>query len=201
MLHTLLDPIVLLTTFGYLGLIVIILIESGLPIGFFFPGDSLLISAGILASQAHMNIFLIILFCIVAAIIGYGFGYYFGKKVGVRLFDKPDSSIFSRSRLHKAHIFFEKYGAQSIIFARFIPVARTFAPIIAGTSEMSYKKFTVYNVIGGILWGTIVPLLGLLVGRTIPHIDEYLLPIIIVIILTSLIPTAWHLVKQRIKRS
>ena len=199
MWHSLLNPIHLLSTFGYLGLVIIILIDCGLPIGIFFPGDSLLISAGILASQGHMNIIAVIIISFVAAVIGYGSGYFFGDKVGKRLFDRPNSQFFSHERLTRAQAFFEKYGAQSIILARFIPFVRTFAPIVAGTSSMPYRKFMTYNVIGGISWAIIVPLLGFGLGRVVPHIDRYLLPVIIVVLLSSFVPAIWHVTGQRMK--
>ena len=201
-MHSLLDPTHLLSSFGYIGLISIIFAECGLPFGFFFPGDSLLISAGILASQGHLNIGYVIIFSLIAAIIGYSCGYYIGAKLGTRLFERPNVRFLTHKRIAAAHVFFEKYGIQSIILARFVPFARTFAPIIAGTSDMSYRKFMLYNVIGGILWTTIVPLLGFSLGRAVPHIDRYLLPAIVFIVVAStVLPLAWHLLRKKVAKS
>lgn len=197
MLHQLLDPTYLLQLFGYAGLAVIVFAESGSLVGFFLPGDTLLITAGIFASQGHINIILTLLVVIVAAIIGDSMGYFIGSKVGPKLFTRPDSRFFSRHNLHEAHSFFEKFGAQSIIFARFVPVVRTFVPTIAGTSQLSYKKFLTYNVIGGTLWGLVVTLLGYTLGRVIPNMDHYILPVVILVSIVSFIPAILHLRKHR----
>lgn len=196
MLHNLLDPVYWLT-FGYVGLAVIVFAESGLLAGFFLPGDTLLITAGILASQGHLNIFLTLTIVIVAAIVGDSAGYFIGSKVGPKLFTRPDSRFFSQKNLREAHIFFEKYGAQSIIFARFVPIVRTFIPTIAGVSNLSYKKFLTYNVLGGTLWGLVVTLLGYTLGRVIPNMDHYILPVVIVVMIVSFIPAVIHLQKRK----
>lgn len=196
MLHNLLDPVYWLT-FGYVGLAVIVFAESGLLAGFFLPGDTLLITAGILALQGHLNIVLTLVIIIVAAIIGDSVGYFIGSKVGPKLFTRPDSRWFSQKNLKEAHTFFEKYGAQSIIFARFVPVVRTFVPTIAGTSQLSYKKFLTYNVIGGVLWGLVVTLLGYTLGRVIPNMDHYILPVVIIVMVVSFIPAVVHLQKRK----
>lgn len=196
MLHNLLDPVYWLT-FGYVGLAVIVFAESGLLAGFFLPGDTLLITAGILASQGHLNIFLTLAIVVVAAIIGDSAGYFIGTKVGPKLFTRPDSRFFSQKNLHEAHTFFEKYGAQSIIFARFVPIVRTFIPTIAGVSKLSYKKFLTYNVLGGTLWGLVVTLLGYTLGRVIPNMDHYILPVVIVVMIVSFIPAVIHLQKRK----
>lgn len=196
MLHNLLDPVYWLT-FGYVGLAVIVFAESGLLAGFFLPGDTLLITAGILASQGHLNIFLTLVIVIVAAIVGDSAGYFIGSKVGPKLFTRPDSRFFSQKNLHEAHAFFEKYGAQSIIFARFVPIVRTFIPTIAGVSKLSYKKFLTYNVLGGTLWGLVVTLLGYTLGRVIPNMDHYILPVVIIVMVVSFIPAVVHLQKRK----
>ncbi len=196
MLHNLLDPVYWLT-FGYVGLAVIVFAESGLLAGFFLPGDTLLIAAGILASQGHFNIFLTLMIVIVAAIVGDSVGYFIGSKVGPKLFTRPDSRFFSQKNLKEAHAFFEKYGAQSIIFARFVPIVRTFIPTIAGVSRLSYKKFLTYNVLGGTLWGLVVTLLGYTLGRVIPNMDHYILPVVIIVMIVSFIPAVIHLQKRK----
>jgi membrane-associated protein len=200
MLHSLLNPAYVLELFGYVGLGAIVFAESGLLVGLFLPGDTLLIAAGILASQGHLNILGVLLVTIVAAIVGDSVGYAFGKKIGPRLFTRSNSRWFSQDRITEAHRFFEKYGAQSIILARFVPVARTFVPVIAGTSALSYKKFVAYNVIGGLLWAIIVILLGYTLGRVIPNIDTYILPTVIVVSVVSLLPAIMHLRNHRTRK-
>lgn len=197
MLHHLLDPIYLLTMFGYVGLAVIVFAESGLLVGFFLPGDSLLITAGIIASQGHLNIWLTLLLVVLAAIIGDSVGYFIGSKIGPKLFTRPNSRWLSQKNVAEAHVFFEKYGARSIIFARFIPIVRTFVPTIAGISKLSYKKFLTYNIVGGLLWGIGVILLGYTLGRVIPNMDHYILPVIIGIVVMSFIPAVIHILKSR----
>lgn len=197
MLHQLLDPTYLLQLFGYIGLAVIVFSESGLLVGFFLPGDTLLITAGIFASQGHLNIVLTLLIVIAAAIVGDSAGYLIGSKVGPKLFKRPDSRFFSQKNLQEAHTFFEKYGAQSIIFARFVPIVRTFVPTIAGVSRLSYKKFLTYNIVGGTLWGLVVTMLGYTLGRVIPNMDHYILPVVILVSIVSFIPAVLHLQKHR----
>ncbi len=197
MIHQLLDPIYLLTVFGYIGLAFIVFAESGLLIGFFLPGDSLLITAGIIASQGHLNILLILLLVIIAAIAGDSAGYFIGAKVGPKLFRRTDSRWFSQKNVEEARSFFEKYGARSIILARFIPVVRTFIPTIAGVSCVPYKTFLTYNCVGGTLWGAVVTLLGFSLGRVIPNMDHYILPLIIGIVIVSFIPAVVHVWKGK----
>jgi membrane-associated protein len=196
-LHQLLDPTYLLQLFGYIGLAVIVFSESGLLVGFFLPGDTLLITAGIFASQGHLNIMLTLAIIIVAAIIGDSVGYFIGSKVGPKLFTRPDSRFFSQKNVQEAHAFFEKYGAQSIILARFLPIIRSFVPTIAGVSKLSYKKFLTYNIIGGTLWGLVVTMLGYTLGRVIPNMDHYILPVVITVSIVSFIPLIVHLQKRR----
>ena len=178
----------LIETAGYIGLFLIIFAESGLFFGFFLPGDSLLFTAGFLASQGLFNIWLLIPLMVVAAILGDSVGYWTGKKVGPHLFKKPDSLIFSKKRVEQAHVFFERHGGMSIILARFIPAVRTFTPIVAGVARMSYPKFLSYNVIGGFIWAMGFPLGGYFLGSVIPDADKYVLPIVGGIIVLSIIP-------------
>ncbi len=170
--------------------------ESGIIFGFFFPGDSLLFTAGLLASQGHLNIFVLILISVVAAISGNSVGYYTGKKIGPPLFDKKNSFWFSKRRVEEAHAFFEKEGGQSLILARFIPAVRTFVPIVAGVAQMRYKTFLIFNAIGGLLWGVVVPVLGYTLGKKVPNIDKYLLPIVLVIIAVSTLPVVLTYLKR-----
>ena len=182
------DLVSLVQAAGYAGLVAIVFSESGLFFGFFLPGDSLLFTAGFLASQGHFNILVLIPLLTIAAIAGDSAGYWTGNKVGPRLFTRPDSFFFSHARVERTRAFFEKHGAISIILARFIPAVRTFTPIIAGVAGMRYKTFLTYNVIGGIIWGAGFPVAGYFLGALVPDADRYVLPIVVIIILASLIP-------------
>ncbi|MEP6625076.1 MAG: VTT domain-containing protein [Acidimicrobiia bacterium] len=184
------DPKHLIQSFGTIGLIVIIFAESGLLIGFFLPGDSLLVTAGLLASAGKLNLAVVLVGCFAAAVIGDQVGYAFGKRVGPALFRRPNSRLFKQEYVDRANKFFEEHGAKTIMMARFVPVVRTFAPIVAGVGEMPYRTFLSYNLLGGALWAIGVTLIGYFLGDAIgpDKIDTYLLPIIGVVILLSLIP-------------
>jgi membrane-associated protein len=195
--HELLNPAAFVKDFGYAGIFLTILIESGVFFGFFLPGDSLLFSAGLLASQGLLNIYVVIILSIAGAILGNNIGYYTGKRLDKALFTDKDSFWFSRKRVREAHAFFEKKGAQSLILARFIPAVRTFLPIAAGIGEMPYRDFFKFNAIGGILWGTLLPALGYSLGKTVPNIDKYLLPAILVIIIASALPVVIPMLKKK----
>lgn len=191
------DVVSLVQAFGLLGLLVIIFIESGVFFGFFFPGDSLLFAAGLLASQGFLNIWSLLLLVPLAAILGVNFGYWFGKKVGPRLFNREDSFFFHKKHLERTREFYAKYGVKAIVLARFIPVVRTFTPILAGVGEMPYKVFMKYNILGGLLWTTSLLGLGYSLGAVVPDIDKYLLPIVIVIILISFSPIIREIIKHK----
>ena len=190
------DLTTILPTIGYLGVFAIVFAESGLLIGFFLPGDSLLFTAGFLASQNIFNIWFLILICFLGAVVGDSVGYWFGQKVGKRLFHKKDSILFHKNNLEKTQQFYEKYGKKTIVLARFMPVVRTFAPIVAGIGDMNYKDFLSYNIIGGILWAIWLPMLGYVAGNSFPDVDKYLLPILIVIIVVSVLPSFIHIAKD-----
>jgi membrane-associated protein len=185
-----LDPRDLLVTFGTIGLFAIVFAESGLFFGFFLPGDSLLFTAGLFAAQGTLSLPVILVGCFVAAVAGDQVGYLFGKRVGPALFRRPDSRFFRQEYVERAQQFFERYGAKTIVLARFVPIVRTFAPILAGVGRMPYRTFVTFNMFGGLLWAVGVTLLGYALGEMIPDIDTYLLPIIAVIIALSLIPIA-----------
>ncbi|MDO8523263.1 MAG: VTT domain-containing protein [bacterium] len=187
----------LIKTAGYLGLFFIIFAESGLFIGFFLPGDSLLFTAGFLASQGYLNIWMLAPLMFVGAVLGDNFGYAFGAKVGPALFKKEDSLLFHKDHLERARNFYEKKGPMTIVLARFLPVIRTFAPILAGVGKMEYKTFFFYNILGGALWSLGMTLLGYLLGSVVPNIDKYLLPIILTIIFVSFLPGIYHVFKNR----
>jgi membrane-associated protein len=195
--HDLLNPSALVKDFGYLGIFVALFLESGIVFGFFLPGDSLLFTAGLLASQHFLNIAGLIIVSVAAAILGNNAGYYTGHKFGLRLFKKPSSFWFSPKRIDEASKFFEKEGAQSLVLARFIPAGRTFVPIAAGAAKMPYKKFLAFNALGGLLWGVSLPILGYTLGKSVPNIDKYLLPVIFLIIVLSALPAVFHHRKSR----
>jgi membrane-associated protein len=192
--HLITDPHALIQAFGpwaYLGLFAVVFAETGLFVGFFLPGDSLLFAAGLFAAlqdEPRLELPIVIGICITAAILGNLTGFAFGRKVGRRLYARPDSRFFKREHLVAAERFYEKHGGKTIIFARFLPFIRTFAPIVAGASSMAMAPFIGYTVVGGILWGAGVPVAGYLLGKQIPDIDRYLLPIVILIVAISLLP-------------
>ncbi|MFD7995410.1 DedA family protein [Streptomyces mexicanus] len=195
-----LDPNYLLDTFGIWGLLLVVFAESGLLIGFFLPGDSLLFTCGLLITSHQMDFPLwaaIALICL-AAVLGDQAGYMFGRKVGPSLFNRPDSRLFKQENVTKAHEFFEKYGPKSLVLARFVPIVRTFTPIIAGVSGMRYRSFLVFNVIGGVLWGAGVTLLGSWLGN-IAFVKNNIEAILILIVLVSVIPVAIELLRARAK--
>ena len=185
-----------LATFVVFG---IIFAESGLMIGFFLPGDSLLFTAGLLSvSNTHLApLPVLIVGCAIAAIAGDQVGYAFGKKVGPPLFNRPDSRFFKQKHLRQAEEFFERHGSKTIILARFTPIVRTFAPIVAGASRMRYRTFVLYNVIGGIAWTTSMLCLGAALGKTFPSIGKNLDYVIVVIVALSLIPFAIEYLRHR----
>lgn len=191
------DPAVLIETFGYVGLFIIVFAESGFLLGFFFPGDSLLFTAGLLASQGLLHIESTVALVVVAAIAGDSFGYWFGAKAGPRIFTREDSLFFHKKHIERTRKFYLKYGARAVIIARFVPVVRTFTPILAGVGSMPYRTFARYNIIGGTLWGAGMTLLGYFLGTLIPGIDHYLLPIVLAIIVISFFPIAREVIKGR----
>lgn len=191
-----LDPHFLINTFGTIGVLAIVFAESGLFFGFFLPGDSLLFTAGLLVSQGFLNPVILFAGVILMAILGDNVGYAFGKKIGPAIFTREDSLFFNKKYIEKAGIFYEKYGNKTIILARFMPIVRTFAPILAGVGNMNYKKFFTYNCIGGLLWSTLLLGLGFGLGKTVPNIDRYLLPMIIFIVAVSFLPGIYHLLKK-----
>ena len=193
------DPILLIKAVGVVGVILIIFAETGLFFGFFFPGDSLLFTAGILASQNILSIWVLLLGCIIAAILGDTVGYFTGKKYGRNLFNKDDSLLFKKQHLYSAENFYSKHGKFTIIIARFVPIIRTFAPIVAGIANMHYRTFISYNIFGGMFWVTLMLTLGYFLGGIIPNPDKYLLPIIFLIIFVSFLPVIFKFIKIRKK--
>lgn len=181
------DLVFLIKTSGYAGLFSIVFAETGLFLGFFLPGDSLLFVAGFLAGQNFFSLPFLIFGLLISAVLGNLLGYEFGHRVGPRLFSRDDSLLFKKSHVIKAHDFYERHGPKTIVLARFIPIIRTFAPIIAGVANMNYRMFLFYNIIGALLWVFGLVLLGYFLGNVI-DVDRYLLPIILVIIILSFLP-------------
>ncbi|WP_406474949.1 DedA family protein [Streptomyces sp. NBC_01615] len=195
-----LDPNTLLDSYGIWGLLLVVFAESGLLIGFFLPGDSLLFTCGLLITAGTMDFPLwaaVLLICL-AAILGDQAGYLFGKKVGPSLFTRPNSRLFKQENVVKAHEFFEKYGPKSLVLARFVPIVRTFTPIIAGVSGMKYRSFITFNIIGGVLWGAGVTLLGSWLGN-IAFVHKNIEAILILIVLVSVVPIAIEFLRARSK--
>jgi membrane-associated protein len=190
------DLVQIIQTVGYIGLFAIVFAESGLFFGFFLPGDSLLLTAGLLASQGKLEIAALLIILPVAAILGDNVGYWFGKKTGSHIFNRDESLLFRRKNLLAARAFYDKHGGKTIIVARFMPFIRTFAPIVAGAVEMPFRRFFTFNVIGGVLWGVGVTLAGYYLGQTIPDIDRYFLVIVGAVILVSALPAALHIAKE-----
>jgi membrane-associated protein len=190
----------LILAVGLVGLFAIVFAESGLFFGFFLPGDSLLLTAGVI-SAAHQDAFpiwLVCAVCFVAAVTGDAVGYTFGYRVGRRLYDRPDSRFFKQSHLRAAEDFYNRHGGKTIVIARFLPFVRTFAPIVAGTARMSYPRFAVFNFTGAILWAIGVPVAGYTLGSVIPPevLDRWLYVIIAVVIALSVLPTAIHIYRE-----
>ncbi len=182
------DLIELIKAVGYLGLFGIVFAETGLLVGFFLPGDSLLFTAGILAAEGYLDISLLLIILVSAAIIGDSVGYSIGKKFGPKIFARENSLLFNKSHLEKAEKFFEKHGPKTIIIARFVPIVRTFVPTLAGVGKMTYWKFLTYNIVGGILWAVGLTMLGYYLGLKIDNIEKYILPAVALIILISISP-------------
>ena len=178
----------LIETIGLLGIFIFIFAESGLFFGFFLPGDSLLFTAGVLASAGYFNIAFLFLGSFICAVLGDTVGYWFGKKTGPKIFSKPDSLFWNKRNLEKTELFFQKYGNKTITLARFVPIIRTFAPIMAGVGKMKYQTFFAWNILGGFFWTGIMILAGYFLGNSIKNIDQYILPIVLFIILVSIIP-------------
>jgi membrane-associated protein len=183
-----LDPLAILEAGGYLGLALLIFAESGLLIGIFFPGDSLLFAAGLLAAGGIFNPLALAIIVALAAILGDSLGYWFGASVGTRFFNRPDSWLFKHAYIERTERFYEKYGARAVVLARFVPIVRTIAPILAGIGRMPYRRFLAYNAIGGIAWGAGMVALGYFLGSVIPNSEQYILPLSLAIIVLSFLP-------------
>ena len=188
--------------FGLIILAILIFGESGLLIGFFFPGDTLLFGAGVLAASGVFNLAVVCLVCFLATVLGDNIGYQIGNRFGKKLFSKEDSIFFHKDHLTRAQAFYDKHGKKTIMIARFVPVIRTFAPIIAGIGKMNYKTFVIYDTLGGLLWTLSLINLGYFLTKLVPgvHVEKYLEPVIIAVVVCSLIPAIYHLVKENLKK-
>jgi membrane-associated protein len=191
------DLISIIKVGGYLAVGGIVFAESGLLVGFFLPGDSLLFTAGFLASQGYLNIVALIIVTFVAAVVGDTVGYLFGKKVGPKIFTRDESIFFDKQHIARAQKFYDAHGGKAVTLARFMPVVRTFAPIVAGVGQMPYRSFVFYNVLGALLWAVGLPLIGFFAGSYIPNVDKYLMPIIAGILLLSVSPAIVHLIRHK----
>ena len=183
-----LDPIAIIKTGSYLGIAIIIFAESGLLFGIFFPGDSLLFAAGLLSAAGFLAPIPLVVFIVIAAIVGDSVGYWFGKNVGINFFKRKDSLFFKQEYVKRTEFFYQKYGGRAVVLARFVPIVRTLAPILAGIGTMHYAKFLRYNALGGLLWGAGMISLGYFLGSIIPNSERYILPISLAIIIVSFLP-------------
>jgi membrane-associated protein len=186
---------------GYVVLAAIVFTETGLLIGFFLPGDSLLITAGLVAATGQLNIWWLNGILIVAAVVGDSAGYAIGRRAGPRLFTRPKSLLFNPAHIERTRAFYARYGARTIVIARFVPIVRTFAPVVAGVGEMEYRKFVFYNVAGGVGWVTSMTWAGYLLGQAVPNINDHIHWVVGIVIVLSLVPIVIELVRERRRRS
>lgn len=191
-----LDPSNLIQSGGILLVALIIFAESGLLIGFFLPGDTLLLGAGIIASQGKISIGLLILAVVLAAVLGDNVGYSIGRRTGHRIFKKEDGILFQKEHLLRAEAFYEKHGGKTIILARFVPIVRTFAPLVAGVGKMPRKRFMSFNIVGAVLWGAGITMLGYWFGSKVPNLEHYIQYVLIGVILLSLGFSLIHLLRE-----
>jgi len=192
-----LDPIAIIKTGSYLGLALAVFAESGLLFGIFLPGDSLLFAAGLLAAAGFLSVGPLILVVVIAAIAGDSVGYWFGANVGTNFFKREDSFFFKREYLKRTELFYQKYGGRAVVLARFVPIVRTLAPVLAGIGSMTYKEFLRYNILGGLLWGVGMVSLGYSLGSVLPDSERYILPISLVIIVVSFLPILINLARGK----
>ena len=186
---------------GYVVLVVIVFTETGLLVGFFLPGDSLLITAGLVAATGTLNIWWLNGLLAAAAIAGDSVGYAIGWRAGARLFTRPRSLLFNPRHVERTRAFYARHGAKTIVIARFVPIVRTFAPVVAGVGEMEYRRFLLYNSAGGVGWVTSMTWAGYLLGQAVPNIGDHIHILVAVVILLSLIPIAVEVVRERRRRS
>ncbi len=199
LLHRIYDVEALVRVGGLMALIAIVFVETGLFVGFFLPGDSLLVTAGLFAASGRLNLWSLFLFVSLAAIIGDTVGYTIGAKTGPRLFTRDDSLLFHKKHLITTKEFYDRYGGVTIIIARFMPIVRTFAPVVAGVGGMEYRRFVFYNVMGGIGWVVSMTSLGYFLGKSVPNIDQHIHLVIAIVIFVSLLPGIIKLAREKWK--
>ncbi len=197
LLHKIYDVEGIIRWGGLVMLVAIVFAETGLMVGFFLPGDSLLVTAGIFAAAGHLDVVGLLLWVTLAAVLGDQLGYYIGYRTGPRIFRREDSLLFKREHLMRAKAFYEKHGGKTIIIARFIPVIRTFAPVVAGVGQMEYRRFVTFNVVGGVAWVWGMTLLGVWLGNAIPNIDAHIHKVIAVVVFLSILPAIIEYVRSR----
>lgn len=185
---------------GYIGLIAIVFAETGLLVGFFLPGDSLLVTAGLFAATGELNIIYLNLLLVPAAILGNVAGYYIGHKAGPRLFNREQSLLFRKDYIIKTRVFYEKHGTSTMIITRFMPILRTFAPVVAGVGAMDFKKFMLYNVIGAFAWILSMTLTGFYLARLVPGIDKHIEKVIVIVVFLSLLPGIIKYLKHKLQK-
>jgi membrane-associated protein len=184
---------------GLIGLVAVVFAETGLMVGFFLPGDSLLVTAGLFAAKGDLNIVWLNLALMAAAIVGDATGYWIGRRAGQALYNRPNSFFFRKQHLIKTHEFYEKHGGKTIVIARFVPIIRTFAPVVAGAAEMTYRHFALYNIMGGIGWVASMTLTGYFLGRAVPDIDKHIHIVVAVVIFLSLLPGVISILREKTK--
>lgn len=199
--HFIMDVRGLVQTGGYVALAIIVFAETGLMIGFFLPGDSLLVTAGLFAAKGDLDIVFLNVLLMVCAITGDATGYYIGKKLGPALFRKEDSFLFKKKHLLATHEFYEKHGGKTIIIARFVPIIRTFAPVVAGMAGMSYRRFAAFNIVGGVGWVFSMTMVGYALIKIFPQAEKHIHIIIIVVVLVSFIPGVIEFLRARRHRA
>lgn len=192
-----LDPVAMVKAGGYFGIALIIFAESGLLFGIFFPGDSLLFAAGLLSAAGFLSFWPLVFLVVTAAILGDSLGYWFGANVGTNFFKRKDSFFFKQEYLKRTERFYQEYGGRAVVLARFVPIVRTIAPILAGVGSMKYKTFVSYNMLGGFLWGAGMLSLGYSLGSIIPNSERYILPISLAIIIVSFLPILINLLRGK----
>lgn len=192
-----LDPIAIIKAGSYLGIAAIVFAESGLLFGIFFPGDSLLFAAGFLSAAGFLEPVQLIVLVVIAAILGDSVGYWFGANVGTSFFKRKDSRFFKQEYVKRTELFYQKYGGRAVVLARFVPIVRTLAPVLAGIGSMKYSTFLRYNALGGCLWGVGMTVLGYSLGSVIPNSEHYILPISLVIIVLSFLPILINLMRGK----
>jgi len=192
-----LDPIAIIKAGGYIGIAIVVFMESGVLLGIFFPGDSLLFAAGLLSAAGFLEPAPLLALVVLSAILGDSVGYWFGANVGTNFFKRKDSRFFKQEYLKRTELFYQKYGGRAVVLARFVPIVRTLAPILAGIGTMKYSTFLRYNVLGGCLWGIGMVSLGYFLGSIIPNSERYILPLSLVIVVVSFFPIFINIFRGR----